>query len=138
MFTHKQRMLMAARGQMPDILPYVPRFDFWYNANSWANTLPEQHKNRSADEIARAEGWALHKVIPELLKVEDPSENLHRGIGLYSLKENGYRITFSANVDVRVKRKEGSMRVEYHTPIGIIRVAEIIAEEMKRAGASIT
>ncbi len=138
MLTHKQRILMAARGEMPDLLPYVPRFDLWYNANSWAKTLPREHRDRTADEIARAEGWALHKVVPELLKVEDPEENIHRGIGLYSLKENGYWITFSPNVDVRVKREGDSTRVEYHTPIGVIRVTEIITEEMKKAGASIT
>ena len=92
--THKERILMAARGEIPDVLPYVPRFDLWYNANSYADTLPPEHKGRTADEIARAEGWALHKVIPELLKVETPEENLHRGLGLYSLKENGYWIEF--------------------------------------------
>ena len=138
MLTHKQRILMAARGEMPDLLPYVPRFDLWYNANFWAKTLPKEHRDRAADEIARAEGWALHKVVPELLKVDDPEENIHRGIGLYSLKENGYWITFSPNVDVRVKREGDSTRVEYHTPIGVIRVREIITEEMKKAGASIT
>jgi len=138
MTTHKQRMLMAARGEMPDLLPYVPRFDLWYNANSWAKTLPEGHKDRTADEIARAEGWALHKVVPELLKVDDPEENIHRGIGLYSLKENGYWITFSSNIDVRVTREGDSTRVEYHTPIGMIRVTEVITEEMRKAGASIT
>ena len=39
--THKERMLMAARGEMPDMLPYAPRFDLWYNANDYRNTLPE-------------------------------------------------------------------------------------------------
>jgi len=138
MMTHKQRILMAARGEMPDLLPYVPRFDLWYNANSRGKTLPWEHRDRTADEIARAEGWALHKVVPELLKVEDPEENIHRGIGLYSLKENGYWITFSPNVDVRVKREGDATHVEYHTPVGVIRVTEIITEEMKKAGASIT
>ena len=56
MMTHKQRMLMAMRGEMPDILPYVPRIDLWYNANSMAGTLPERHKGRTQDEISRAEG----------------------------------------------------------------------------------
>ena len=103
--THKERILMAARGEMPDVLPYVPRFDLWYNANSYADTLPPEHKGRTADEIARAEGWALHKVIPELLKVDTPEENLHRGLGLYSLKENGYWVNFSANGKLRfIKR----------------------------------
>ena len=136
--THKERILMAARGEMPDVLPYVPRFDLWYTANSYADTLPPEHKGRTADEIARAEGWALHKVIPELLKVETPEENLHRGLGLYSLKENGYWIEFSSNVDIRVHQKGDTKRVEYHTPIGMVSVMEIITEEMKSAGASIT
>jgi corrinoid protein of di/trimethylamine methyltransferase len=136
--THKERILMAARGEMPDTLPYVPRFDLWYNANSWSGTLPQQHKGRTADEIARAEGWALHKVIPELLKVETPEENLHRGLGLYSLKENGFWVKFSPNVDIRVRQQGNTKRVEYHTPIGMVSVMEIITEEMKAAGASIT
>ena len=138
MLTHKQRFLMAARGEMPDVLPYVPRFDLWYNANSWANTLPKEHTGRTADEIARAEGWALHKVVPELLAVDDPEENLHRGIGLYSLKENGYWITFSPNVEVQVDRQEDITRIRYLTPIGEFSVTEVITEEMKKAGASIT
>ena len=136
--THKERILMAARGEMPDALPYVPRFDLWYNANSWGNTLPDEYKGMTADEIARSEGWALHKVVPELLKVDSPEENLHRGLGLYSLKENGYRVTFSANVDVRVQEDADIKRIEYHTPIGTVRVVETITEEMKAAGASIT
>ncbi len=136
--THRERILLAARGEMQDMLPYVPRFDLWYNANSWTHTLPEEHKNRTADEIARAEGWPLHKVIPELLKVESPDENMHRGIGLYSLKENGYRIQFSSNIDIRVSHEGDSKLVEYHTPVGMISVKEVITEEMKSAGASIT
>jgi corrinoid protein of di/trimethylamine methyltransferase len=136
--THKERMLMAARGEMPGVLPYAPRFDLWYNANSYTGTLPKQHQGRSADEIARAEGWAMHKVIPELLKVKSPEENVHRGLGVYSLKENGYRIRLSANVEVKV-RQDGDLKyVEYHTPVGMVNVVETVTEEMKRAGASIT
>jgi methylmalonyl-CoA mutase cobalamin-binding domain/chain len=136
--THKERMLMAVRGELPEVLPYVPRFDLWYNANSWTGTLPRQHQGRTADEIARAEGWALHKVIPELLKVESPMENLHRGLGVYSLKENGYRLQLSAQVEVKVSQEGDVKRVEYHTPLGVASVAETITEEMRKAGASIT
>ena len=32
---HKAGILMAARGEMPGQLPYVPRFDLWYNANAY-------------------------------------------------------------------------------------------------------
>jgi len=136
--THKERMLMAIRGEMPEVLPYTPRFDLWYNANSYTGTLPAQHRGRTADEIARAEGWAIHKVIPELLKVQNPEENMHRGLGVYSLKENGYRVHLSPNVEVKVSEDAGLKRVEYHTPIGVIGVVETVTEEMKKAGASIT
>lgn len=136
--TLKERMLMATRGELPEVLPYAPRFDLWYNANSYLGTLPRQHQGRSADEIARAEGWALHKVIPELLKVERAEENLHRGLGVYSLKENGYRIQLSSKVEVKVKQDGDLKQVEYHTPLGMVSVTEAITEEMRKAGASIT
>lgn len=138
MTTHKQRILAAARGEMPEVLPCVPRFDLWYNANSYTGTLPAEHRGRTADEIAQAEGWPLHKVVPELLKVEDPEVNRYRGIGLYGLRENGYRIRFSPNVEVKVERTSDSMRVEYHTPLGVVSTTEIVTEEMRMAGASIT
>jgi methylmalonyl-CoA mutase cobalamin-binding domain/chain len=142
MMTKKERILMAMRGETPDMLPYTPRFDLWYNSNSYRGTLPKRHQGRSHDEIARAEGWALHKVVPELLEVVDPWENLTRGIGLYSLKENGYKINFSPNVhlEVRKSRKgdEEATLVEYHTPKGVVSTKEVINEEMRKAGVSIT
>ena len=52
MMTHRQRVSMAVRGEMPDLLPYVPRIDLWYNANSMAGTLPEKNRGRTQDEIA--------------------------------------------------------------------------------------
>ncbi len=140
--TRKERILAAMRGESPDVLPYCPRIDLWYNANAYRGTLPQRHQGRTADEIARAEGWALHKVIPELLEVVDPEENVTRGIGLYSLKENGYRIRFSPNVRLEVKTSrrgdEEAKRVEYHTPKGVVSTEEVINEEMRRAGVSIT
>lgn len=136
--THKERVLMAARGEMPDLVPYVPRFDLWYNANRYRGTLPTQYRDMKADEIARAEGWALHKVVPELLKVERQEDNLYRAIGFYGLKECGYRIRFSSNVEVRAIRSSDSLKVEYHTPKGVISTTEVVTEEMRGAGATIT
>lgn len=138
MISNKERILMAARGDMPDVLPYVPRFDLWYNANRHRGTLPPEYKDRQADEIARAEGWALHKVVPELLNVEREEDNLYRAIGLYGLKECGYRIRFSPQVEVRADRSSDSLRVEYHTPKGVITTTEVVTEEMRGAGATIT
>ena len=136
--TRKERMLMAVRGEVPDVLPYAPRFDLWYRANSYLGTLPPQHRGRTADAIARAEGWGLHKIIPDFLPEGRPEDTIHRGIGLFSLRENGCRIRISPKVEVQ-SRQEGSTRhVEYHTPLGSIGVAEVVTEEMRRAGVSVT
>ena len=138
MMSHRQRMLMAMRGEMPDILPYVPRIDLWYNANSVAGTLPKKHKGRTQDKISRAEGWALHKIVPEYLKVRKPEHSLHRAIGIYSLKELVFRCKFSSDVDIKVNREGDVTHVEYHTPVGMVSTATIYTEEMRKAGASIT
>jgi methylmalonyl-CoA mutase cobalamin-binding domain/chain len=138
MLTHKQRMLMAMRGEMPDILPYVPRIDLWYNANSMAGTLPEKHKGRAQDEISRAEGWALHKTVSEYLKVRKPEDRLHRAIGIYSLKELPFRCKLSRDIEIKVNRDRDTTHVEYHTPVGMVSTTTIYTEEMRRAGASIT
>jgi len=138
MMTHRQRMLMAMRGEMPDILPYVPRIDLWYNANSVAGTLPKKHKGRTQDEISRAEGWALHKIVPEYLKVRKPEHSLHRAIGIYSLKELVFRCKFSSDIEIKVNREGDVTHVKYHTPVGMVSTATIYTEEMRKAGASIT
>ena len=138
MMTHKQRMLMAMRGEMPDILPYVPRIDLWHNANSMAGTLPERHKGRTQDEISRAEGWPLHKLVPEFLKVRKPEDSIHRALGIYCLKELVFRCEFPPDVEIKVSREGGMTHVEYHTPVGMVSTTTAYTEEMKKAGASIT
>jgi len=135
MMTHRQRMLTAVSGQMPDILPYAPRIDLWYRANSQCGTLPQHHQGRTADEISRAEGWALHKVVPDY--VGNPDAPLHRGIGAYCLREHVFRFTFSPNIDIRIRRDNERTHVEYHTTIGTANTTIIYTEEMKKSGVSI-
>ncbi len=138
MLTHKQRILLAARGEMPDRLPYVPRIDLWYNANSMTGSFPERHKGRTQDEISRAEGWALHKVVPEFLKGRRPEDNLHRALGIYSLKEIVFGYRFSPNVEIKARREGDYTHVEYHTPIGMVSTTTAYTDEMRKAGASVT
>ncbi len=135
---HKQRILLAARGEMPDVLPYAPRIDLWYNANSLSGTLPEKHKRRTQDEISRAQGWALHKVIPEYLKVRTPEDNLHRALGVFSLKETPFSYRFCSDIEISVKCAGSSTHLEYHTPVGTVSTTTTYTEEMRKAGASIT
>ena len=129
---------MAMQGEMPDVLPYVPRIDLWYNANSEAGTLPKRHRGRSQDEISRAEGWALHKLIPEYLKVRHPDDTIHRALGIFFLKELVYKVRFPSDVEIRVNRDGGITHVEYHTPLGKISTTTEYTEEMQKSGASIT
>jgi len=125
MMTHKQRIFMAARGELPDMLPYVPRIDLWYNANSMAGTIPEKHRGHTQNEISRAEGWPLHKIIPEYLKVRRPEDTLHRAIGIFSLKETVFKYRFSPDIEIKVKRQGDHTRVDYHTPFGMVSTTTI-------------
>jgi len=140
--THKERILKVIRGEMVDKIPYVPRLDLWHNANARAGTLPARHQGRSADEIARAEGWALHKIVPEYDKPAKPEDTVHRGIGLFRLKEYLFDFEFSSDVEIEASEEpsaeEDMTRVTYHTPLGRVEVLHGYTQEMKQAGASIS
>ena len=138
MMTHRQRMAMAIRGEMPDILPYVPRIDLWYNANVLAGTLPGKHQGRTQDEISRAEGWALHKVLPDLLDVRGPEDILHRAIGILATKQCVYRYRFSRDIDIRVRQEGDTTWIEYHTPAGMVSTKTVFPEELRNAGSTLS
>jgi len=142
MMTHRERLLKIARGEMVDKIPFVPRIDLWHNAHELSGTLPEKYRGLSVEEIHRAEGWPLHKMIPEYLKPERPEDIIHRAIGLYRLKEFPYDFEFSSDVEINVEyREEGDeymTHVEYHTPQGMISVSHGYTAGMKKSGASIT
>ena len=135
--THRERMRLAIRGELPDQLAYVPRIDLWYNANSRAGTLPEKHRGRTQDEISRAEGWALHKVLADLLDQRGPEDMLHRDLGIYATRQAAFRYRFSPAVDIRVTREGFETRIEYHTPVGTVRTRQVYTEDLKKAGSTI-
>ena len=135
--THKERILKAARGEMPDLLPYIPRIDLWYAANSRAGTLPRQHQGRTAYEISRAEGWGLMTASIDFTYQFLPEALLHRAIGTYSLKEHVFKFVFSPKIDIRVKEEGERTFIQYHTPKGMVSTCKVYSEEMKRGGVSI-
>ena len=137
MITQRERILSVIQGETVDRIPYVPRFDLWYNANKRAGTLPERHRHRSEDEIALAEGWALHKIVPEYLKPQKTADIIHRGLGLYRLKEFTYKFIFSSDVEITADGDMDNMRVVYETPVGSVSVTHGYTPEMKRAGATV-
>jgi len=140
--THRERLLSVTRGEMVDTLPWIPRIDLWHNANVLAGTLSERYRGLSVEEIHRAEGWPLHKVVPEYLKPDKPEDIAHRAMGFYRLKEFPYDFEFSPDVDIIVDDEDNGdehmTHVEYHTPRGTISVRHGYTAEMKKSGASIT
>jgi methylmalonyl-CoA mutase cobalamin-binding domain/chain len=90
------------------------------------------------DEIARANGWALYKMVPDFTSVvRGPEDVLHRAIGLYCFRQAVYRWEFGGDVEIRVEGEGGQERVEYRTPRGTVSTLGGHTEEMKRAGASL-
>jgi methylmalonyl-CoA mutase cobalamin-binding domain/chain len=140
--TQREKLLKVARGEMVDTIPWIPRIDLWHNAKSLAGTLPRKYRQYSVEEIHRAEGWPLHKVIPEYLKPDRPEDIIHRAIGLYRLKEFPYDFEFSSAIEIEVDYEESDdesmTHVVYHTAVGTISVRHGITAEMKKSGASIT
>jgi corrinoid protein of di/trimethylamine methyltransferase len=133
--THKERMLAMARGEMPDRLPYAPRIDLWYQANQKRGTLPPEYQGLTADEIARKEGWALHKVILEYTAYgDDPI--LDRPLGIFRIPVQGFLTHLPAEVERKVERKGDLIEVQYYTPKGTARGAFVYTEEMRRMGIS--
>lgn len=121
-----------------DRLPYVPRIDLWYLANSVAGTLPAQHAGRTQNEISRAEGWALHHKYA-FASVGEHSDHalLHRGIGIFRTRDTVVDFVLPKDVEVRVHREGRLTRVEYHTPAGMVSNTLQYDETMKRLGISI-
>ena len=137
MMTHKQRMLMAVQGEMPDHIPYAPRIDLWYNANSLKGTLPQRHQGKTSDQIALSEGWALHKVVADHLRQPNPDAMLHRALGVHFMKEYVAHFAFSNRVKIDVQREGERTRIRYTTAKGSITTRTVYSQEMRRSGTSV-
>ena len=137
MITHKERIVVAIRPEMADLLPYAPCIYLWHNENSMNGTLPEKHKGHTQDEISQAEAWALHKVMSDLLDIRGSNDVLHRGIGVFSNRHSVHLFRFSSNVDIRVSRQGNSTRIKYHISIGLFGTRTAFTEELRKAGSTI-
>ena len=127
--THKERILKAMRGETPDMLPYTPRFDLWYNSNSYAARCQSATRAARRTRSRAPRAGRSTTGLPDQLEVTDPQKYLTRGIGLYS-RDTGYKIDFSAQREARRQRTrsgdEEATRVEYHTPVGMVSTQEVI------------
>ena len=139
--SHRQRILSVFKGEMVDRMPWVPRIDLWFNAQDARGTLPERFQGMQVEDIHRAMNWPLHKIVPEFSRWKTQEDQLHFGIGLYNLKEYPATFAFSSDIEIKVRRDSsggGQMTyVEYHTPVGMVKVSHGVTTEMKKGGASI-
>jgi len=136
--THKQRILRAMKGEMVDVIPFVPRLDLWWLSNLTKGTLPKKYEGMMPDDISRAEGWPLYHMVPNFADVASADDVLHRGIGLFNFKQSAYGWRFSKQIEVSVKTNERGMQiVEYRTPKGTVRTVGGLTEEAKSSGSSL-
>ena len=135
--THKERMLLALKGEFADCLAFAPRLDLWHFPNAKAGTLPERHKGRTADEIALSEGWPLHHVVVDYFSAKDPDALLHRAIGVHRMREHPFRVKFSDRINIEVKRNGPTTKVTYHTPLGTLKTMTELSDEMKMSGVAV-
>ncbi|MCC7326400.1 MAG: corrinoid protein [Burkholderiales bacterium] len=138
MYTHRTRVLAALRGETVDRLPYVPRLDLWYLANSTSGTLPRQYAGVAMNDIARAEGWAFHhRFCDDQLAPEYQPLYLHRGINIFYSRDTVFDVVLPKDVEVRVHRDGPRTRVEYHTPVGMVSTTTHYDVDSQRHGITI-
>jgi methylmalonyl-CoA mutase cobalamin-binding domain/chain len=138
MYTHKSRVLAALRGELVDRLPYVPRLDLWYLANSTAGTLPKKYAGVPMNEIARAEGWAFHhRFCDNQLDPAFQPQYLHRGINVFYSRDTVFDVVLPRDVEVKVDRAGARTRVEYHTPLGMVSTTTHYDVDSQRHGITI-
>jgi methanogenic corrinoid protein MtbC1/uroporphyrinogen-III decarboxylase len=136
--THKQRILRAMKGEMVDVIPFVPRLDLWWLSNVTKGTLPKKYEGMMPDDISRTEGWPLYHMVPNFADVTSADDVLHRGIGLFNFRQSAYGWRFSKQIEVSVKTNERGMQVvEYRTPKGTVRTVGGLTEEAKSSGSSL-
>jgi hypothetical protein len=130
-------MLRAARGEWADRLPFAPRLDLWYNAQTSRGTLPARYRNGvTTREIADDLGVGYHAVNPEFRRVRGVDERTDRPLGLYSLWGHPYRVTLG-DVERIVQTEGDTIHVEYRTPVGSVCSTLSYTEEMRQSGASV-
>jgi len=137
-YTHRARIAAALRGETVDRLPYVPRLDLWYLSNATAGTLPKQYAGRAMNEIARAEGWAVHhRFADDQLDPAFQPLYLHRGINVFYSRDTVFDVVLPRDVEVKVHRTGARTRVEYHTPLGVVSTTTHYDVESQKNGITI-
>ena len=130
--------MTSISGIFPGKIPYAPRFDLWFNAHQYRDTLPLEYQHCTSPlEIARILGVGGHLVVPDFIRPEEPSQMFDRGIGIYNLPQVPYHVKLK-KVERTVLQDDYTTTVTYKTPKGTLRVRYELTEEMRNAGATIS
>ena len=121
---------------MVDQIPYAPRIDLWHLKNSAQGTLPPDLAGLSADELARSQGWGLHKIILEYQE-HGQKAIIDRCLGIYNLPQQGYYYELPKEIERKVSREGDELVVTYHTPKGDVKGAWQFNEETLFMGITI-
>jgi len=90
------------------------------------------------NEIARAEGWAVHhRFADDQLDPAFQPLYLHRGINVFYSRDTVFDVVLPRNVEVKVQRTGPRTRVEYHTPLGVVSTTTHYDVESQRNGITI-
>jgi corrinoid protein of di/trimethylamine methyltransferase len=133
----KERMLAALQGEMPDTVPFAPRIDLWHTARKARGTLPREHRDRSADEICRAEGWALYKLTSNYTEIaDDPWHTVLTSLGIFISPDVAYAVTFSNEIEVAYSQTGVAVTVEFKTPRGNVSAVLEYTDQMRLGGVT--
>ena len=134
--THRERILAAITGSVPDRLPFAPRLEFWHRAHLRSNTLPGELRGLTLDQISDFLGVARYAVVPDFTQHRSEYDTIDTALGLHFAKGHPFE-TRLEDLDRRVTRRGESVEVEYRTPAGSISTATVFTPEMLDAGVSV-
>lgn len=108
--TYRELTLKALRREPHDEIPFVPRWELWFDAASADGRLPAPYRGKSIYEVAR-----------------------YLGFGLHGREGRIFRREYD-NVEV-FSRHQGEVRTAtYHTPVGVLVQQEIDTPELRLQG----
>ena len=134
--TDRERIMAAIRGEVPDRIPWVPRLEFWYRARLRRGNMPANLRGLSLREVTERLGVGHYASVPDFTEREEETDMADHGLGVFNLPVLPYRVVLEG-VERRVTRCGQETVTEYQTPVGILRTAEVLTEEMLDGGVSI-
>lgn len=133
---HREQVLAAIRGEVPDRIPWVPRLEFWYRARLRRGDMPAGLRGLSLQEVADRLGVGYYATVLDFTDREEETDMLDHGLGILNHPMLAYRVVLEG-VQRRVTRHGGETVTEYNTPVGLLRTTQVFTEEMLNSGASI-